>query len=88
MGKSKEIVIESIDRMQLRLIALKQLIEEYVEKNKDYIPTFEFLDYLGQVESTINYLISMAELSNTIENKKQQKRKILTGYNDESGAYV
>jgi len=86
MGESKKIVIDSIERMQVRLTTLKQLIEEYVKKNKDYIPTFEFLDYLGQVESIINYLISMAEFSNAIESKKQQRQKTALGY-EESNAY-
>lgn len=86
MGESKKIVIDSIERMQVRLATLKQLIEEYVKKNKDYIPTFEFLDYLGQVESIINYLISMAEFSNAIESKKQQRQKTALGY-EESNAY-
>jgi len=86
MGESKKIVIDSIERMQVRLVTLKQLIEEYVKKNKDYIPTFEFLDYLGQVESIINYLISMAELSNAIESKKQERRRTTLNF-EESSAY-
>ena len=73
-GESKKIVIESIERMKVRLIVLKKLIEEYSQRNERYIPTIEFLDYLGQVESTINYLISMMELSNALEERKGKLR--------------
>jgi len=89
MGESKKIVIDSIERMQVRLVALKKLIDEYIERNENYIPSFEFLDYLSQAESIINYLISLAEFTNSISMRRQQQqqRKRLPLSYEESSAY-
>jgi len=89
MGESKKIVIDSIERMQVRLVALKKLIDEYIERNENYIPSFEFLDYLSQAESIINYLISLAEFTNSISTRRQQQqqRKRSPVSFEESSAY-
>ena len=86
-GESAKIVIENIERMQIRLITLKRLIKDYIEKSESYIPTFEFLDYLSQAESIINYLISVAEFTNMIQNKKQSIQKLSFPKYEETSAY-
>jgi len=86
-GESAKIVIENIERMQIRLVTLKRLIEDYIKKNESYVPTFEFLDYLGQAESIINYLISVAEFTNMIQNKKQLIQKSSFPKYEEINAY-
>ena len=71
-GASKKIVLDSIERMQKKLEELRRLINEYTDKTKSYIPTTEFLEILASAESFINQLISMAELTIELENRKQR----------------